>query len=516
MSVSETTPYDIVDYPGHAFPDTHPWRLAAVGILHGMAPADVRTARVLELGCGDGANLVPMAYALPDATFTGIDLAPRAIARGRAAADALGLRNLALEAMDLMDFAGEEGAFDYVIAHGLYSWVPEPVRDRALALCGRLLAPQGIAFVSYLARPGTQFREPLRDLLLERTAELSEPAAKIARARQLMRVFSSGPTGSDPFQELARSIAREFEDLHDGAIYHDWLTGENAALRVTDFVAHAGRHGLRFLGEAEYFMTRYEHDPMLAAARDELSALEARDPLLKEQYLDLLRGRRFRQTLLCRSDVSPRATLPSDFERLAVSSRLRPEGAVDPTTRDMAAFRSPVGSTIRIDHPAAKAALLALADAQPAAIPFDTLCAAARARSGSSAPAPADAEVLARVLLACTGAAYVEPFSLAPAFALRAGERPRASAVARYEITRGPMVTTLRHGSVRITDPLGGALLALLDGSRDRSQLATDLAARIRAGELPAPAGAGSADGDLADGLERSLEGLARSALLEA
>lgn len=503
------TLYDVVDYPGHARSDTHPARLAAVGILQGMRPPDVRSARVLELGCGDGTNLIPMAHELPGASFTGVDLSRRAIERGREFAGALDLRNLELIACDLLEYR-PEGSFDYIIAHGLYSWVPEPVRERAMQLCGGLLAPDGIAFISYLALPGTRYREPIRELLLQRTAHLERPEAKIEAARETMRIFSTGPTGSDPYQELMRRIARDFADYDDAGVFHDWLAEVNAPMSITDFVAHAGRHGLRFLGEAEYFMTRYEHDPMLVAARDELRALEERDPVLREQYLDVLRARRFRQTLLCRQSVQPRATRLSDLYGLAFTSRLEPVGTIDVRSREIAAFRSPAGNTLRVDHPAAKAALLALHEARPAPQPF-------RATLPKGA-GPADSEIVARVLLAGLSAAYVTAYSIPPAIATRPGPRPRASAVARYQISRGMQVTTLLHSSLKVEDPLGAALLGLLDGTRDRDALATILLQRIDAGELPAPwdQPTGDPTAVLRAGLDRSLEGLARSGLLEA
>ncbi|CAI8850760.1 methyltransferase regulatory domain-containing protein [Methylocaldum szegediense] len=477
--------------------------------MHGMHPADVRTARVLELGCGDGANLIPMAYGLPDTTFTGIDLSPCAIARGREAVEALGLKNIELTVTDLMDYR-PQGSFDYIIAHGLYSWVPESVRERLLQLCDELLSPHGIAFISYLALPGTRYREPLRELLLERTAHIEEPSTKIAAARDIMRIFCDCPNGIDPYQELMRTIARDFADLSDAAVFHDWLADINAPFSITQFVANARRHNLRFLGEAEYYMMRYEHDPMLGAARDELRALEERDPVLKEQYLDFLRARRFRQTLLCRDSVQLRPPTPSDLFELAFTSRLEPVGNIDVESREIATFRSPVGNTVRVDHPGAKAALLALHEARPAPMPFRSLL-----PDGTS---DADAEAVARLFLVCLGTAYMEPYSIAPPIAVRPGTRPRANAVARYQITRGNIVASLLHANVKIDDPLGTALLQLLDGTRDRSALAEALLVRIQAGELPAPfdLSAEDATATFLAGLDHSLEGLGRSGLLEA
>src|SRR3954471_17103755 len=139
------TAYDDVPYPSTPFPQTHPDRLATLATLFGMRPASVERCRVLELGCGDGGNLIPMALVLPESDFLGVDLAGEPIARGRSTIDALGLRNIEMRQDDLRAFANGADAgqeqFDFIIAHGVYSWVPEDVRDALLHICRRRLAP---------------------------------------------------------------------------------------------------------------------------------------------------------------------------------------------------------------------------------------------------------------------------------------------------------------------------------------------------------------------------------------
>src|ERR1017187_2313001 len=137
MSGKEPTAYDAVSYAGSPFSQTHPYRLAA-------APPE--RCRVLELGCGDGGNLIPMAYVLPGSTFLGLDAAHSAIAQGQEQIAALGLTNVTLVQVDLLE-AANLGTFDYVIAHGLYSWVPPPVQERVLAIASEALPPNGVAYV---------------------------------------------------------------------------------------------------------------------------------------------------------------------------------------------------------------------------------------------------------------------------------------------------------------------------------------------------------------------------------
>ena len=148
MTEPHPTSYDELSYPGQAVAQTHPDRLAVMAKLFGMAPAPLSGCRVLELGCASGANLIPMAEQMPDASFVGLDLSSRQIADGQAVIAALGLQNIELKQLDISDANDSLGKFDYIIAHAVYSWVPPEVQDKVLAICNANLAPSGVAYVS--------------------------------------------------------------------------------------------------------------------------------------------------------------------------------------------------------------------------------------------------------------------------------------------------------------------------------------------------------------------------------
>jgi len=112
MSQPQPTSYDEVPYGSNVFHDTHPDSLATWATLLGMQPPPVERCRVLELGCGTGANLMPMAQDLPGSHFVGIDLSPRQIAMGQEVVEALHLRNLELKAVSVLDVDASFGQFD--------------------------------------------------------------------------------------------------------------------------------------------------------------------------------------------------------------------------------------------------------------------------------------------------------------------------------------------------------------------------------------------------------------------
>ena len=136
--------YDQVPYPALSFSQSHPDSLAIMATLLGMTTAPVERCRMLELGCAVGGNLVPMAYALPDSEFVGIDSSASQITEGDAMIAALELGNITLKHLDILDVDPSLGQFDYIIAHGVYSWVPEAVRDKILQICKQNLAPNGV------------------------------------------------------------------------------------------------------------------------------------------------------------------------------------------------------------------------------------------------------------------------------------------------------------------------------------------------------------------------------------
>jgi SAM-dependent methyltransferase len=290
QAVLTGSPYDAIAYPGRPFAQTHPDRLATLATLFGLTPAALEDCRVLELGCGDAGNLVPMALALPGARFVGIDAAPGAIERGQRLADALELQNVELVATRIEDYAPPEDGFDYVIAHGVYSWVPAPVRDRLLESCRTALAADGVAYVSYNALPGGRLREALRDMLVFHTAGLEDARERIAQARELLRFLLAGAPADQPFAAAMRGHVERLVGSDDALLAHDELSEDNVSVYFHEFADHASRHGLQYLAEADFFemQTGVVPDAVSDALRD------VGDVVRREQYLDFLKGRMFR------------------------------------------------------------------------------------------------------------------------------------------------------------------------------------------------------------------------------
>lgn len=493
------TSYDAVTYPGYAYEQTHPDRLATQATLFGMAPAPPAACRVLEIGAGDGGNLVPMALALPDSEFVGIDLAAEPVARGASVIDELALSNVTLRVADVLELPADLGPFDYVIAHGVYSWIGPRPRDALVAACGRLLAPHGVAYISYNAYPGSYLRDMASDILSFHLQGVGEPAERLARARHLMRLVVAA-NARTPYAGVLRAHFERVLQHPDPLLYHDDLAEINTPVYFHEFVAHAARHGLQFLAEARLHDSQLHELPREVAS--ELGGLPD-DAVLREQYIDFVVNRMFRQTLLCREDVALDRNL--DARRLAglsFAGALRIERAVaeEPT------FVGRGGISFQPGRPQLSAAIEAIAAAWPRAVTFEQL---------AGGLGPAARERLGSELLEIHAAGVLDLHTQPPAPAAVPGSRPVASPLARRQAAAGlDRVTSLRHTSVRLEDPLAAHLLSLLDGSRDRSDLEVAIREFVAGGGLD---GTGvDPPADLAVALDAALARLAELSLLVA
>ena len=294
------TVYADVPYANRAHPQSHPDLLATGARLRGLVAPDPATARVLELGCNAGANLAAIAYAFPDATVVGVDYAPSAIAVARETASRLRLTNATFEVADIRDLTtGRLGAFDYVLAHGIYAWVPEDVREALVLAVAAHLQPRGLAYLSYNAQPGGHLRRVLREAALWHGRAAGTRSERAQAARELFDLLREVRGGRDATDWYGAGLDTELAYLapaEDALLVHDLLADAWSPAWVTELAGHAARHGLAYLGPARL------DDHRRARQEPEASALRAAagpDPARRDALLDLLTFRRFRESVLC-------------------------------------------------------------------------------------------------------------------------------------------------------------------------------------------------------------------------
>lgn len=451
-----TTPYDIVRYPSWPVPETHPAALAVFAALFGLPFVAHRCCRVLEIGCGEGVNLMSMAVTAPQAEFVGLDLAESAIARGRETARAAGLGNVTLLARDLLASADDLGRFDFIVAHGLYAWVPQPVRAAVMRLVGRSLSPHGLAFVSYNAYPGCRLREVLRDLLLDATRGLADPGETIGVAHAALRRQIGLWSENDPFQHALTIEARDMLKRPPELLFHDEL-GTTYAPQLLGTVVEAARaEGLDYVCDTspELIVEALWRSEKFESAM----SLTGGDWMRFEQLADFTDLRRFRRSIFCRAGQAiDRRAVDERLEGLFASAEITllkqepggPEGFT---------FRTATGAELTTRDPGFADLLARLGLAHPVSLSLEGI---------------GGYPELARAILHLFVSGVVTLSTGPSPFVLTPGERPQASPLACVQAAQGEThLASLCHRPVHMLDPGTRAFVALMDGTRTREELA--------------------------------------------
>jgi SAM-dependent methyltransferase len=477
--------YDEIPYPSLAVRRTHPSHLAALARLFGLPATSPRRCRVLELGCAAGGNLLPMAVDFPDSQFLGIDASARQISDGQAAVDALGLKNVELRPLDIMALPDDLEPFDYILCHGVFSWVPRAVQDRILQISRRWLAPHGVVYISYNAYPGWYLRAVVRDMMRYHVRNLQDPQEKIGQARALLEFLVGSASGrTEAYRQVLRDEAEILSHREDAYLFHEHLEETNQALYLHEFLERAEQVGLQYLADTEFSaMLPSDFGP-------DVSSLLERAPLVvQEQYLDFLRNRSFRGTLLCPAAL--------ELQRQIDPLRLTGCDVTLDTHLDMPAAPPPgdeplvchtAGETIRASHPVTKAAITCLNDVWPESPSFEELYRAMRQRLAAEAGSTAEQDAgwrrkLAEDLMTLYSRRLLRVLVDAPPCTARISSLPLVTPLARWQARQSDSAVTRRHESLRLTDP-GRCLVPHLDGRHDRAALSEVLRQAVAQGQL--------------------------------
>jgi methyltransferase-like protein/SAM-dependent methyltransferase len=477
MTEEESSSYDEIPYHSDPFPQTHPYVLATIATLFGMKPPPVERCRVLEIGCASGGNLIPMALELPESTFVGIDLSARQIGEAKETATVLNLQNARFQKANVMEIGPDFGEFDYIVSHGVFSWVPQPVADKILEVSCKNLSPNGVSYISYNTLPGWHMRGMIRDMMCFHTRQFKRSEVRVRQARALLKFLAdSVPGEKNPYGIYLKNELEFLQRMRDSYIFHDHLEKENNPIYLYQFIERAEAAGLQYLGESSFgAMALAAHD----LPANVMATLQQISPHLihREQYMDFVRNRTFRQTLLCHKEITlDRSLKPEYMTPLWVTSPAKPVAAgVDVSAKEPLEFRLPGGPAVPIRHPITKAAMVHLSEIWPRGITFDHLSAAARARldpqgQPDEVAAGRDAHTMASSFQSLYALGFIELGVRELPTSPPLSDRPVASPLVRLQAQRGQLVTNLRHRSVGVNE-LERRALEYLDGHHDRSQL---------------------------------------------
>ncbi len=364
--------YDAIPYTPQPFAQTHPQQLAILGRLFGIASTDPGRCRVLELGAATGGNLIPMAWYYPQCEFVGIELEPSQVAAGQALIEELGLTNIRFLQGDILTVdVLALGKFDYIIAHGVFSWIPENVRDAMLRLYKQCLQPNGIGYISYNASPGWHARGMVREMLLYHIRDIKDPVAQLNAALEFIDLMVDTLTSQE--SSLARYLLEEFHYLqhaNHSYVFHEFLEPYNHSYLFSDFIYLLEQNGLNFVCEsqlASMFAQRY-------GDRAEAFADTVDDGVRRETYLDFFNQRTLRESLICHAELQPDYAIDLDLlQQISVVSQLAPPQHLETGKAKAQLFTLPGGRKYSVTDPVAKLMLKRLYHAYPNALPCASL-----------------------------------------------------------------------------------------------------------------------------------------------
>ena len=472
--------YDTVPYESKPFAQSQPEQLAVMATLFGLHPTLPSRARVLELGCSGGGNLIPLAARYPSASFLGVDLSERQVASGKETISALGLKNIDLRHADIAAIKPGKVKFDYIICHGVFSWVPADVQDAIFRVIQENLAAQGVAYVSYNTYPGWKMREVIRDAMIFHAGSLTDPKQKLDQARAMINFTQEVSDERTAFGKMLREEAAIIGTAPDYYLFHDHLEADNRPCYFREFIDRAQSNRLGYLGESSIAdMAPQRFGEKVYGVLQQLSGGNI---LATEQYMDFFRNRTFRQTLLVHADTmkAVKRNLSPDLLRgFALSGALRPTRPFAPETGEEVEFRDLAGRSVKVVVPLFKAMLLSFFEAYPGSLDYETLVAGVWGKlEGKINLTDTDflsmGELLLRLMLDGLVRLHVEP-TLAPG---RTRNQPLAFPPARLAAVSGALTfTNVRHESIGLNQ-MDARLLALMDGQNSREQLVEKLVER--------------------------------------
>lgn len=458
--------YDLYLYPTKAQPQLHIENLCTTAFLRGFDPAPVATAKVLEVGCGTGLNLLPMAAAFPAAEFVGVDLAEQPIRMAKELAARFGLNNVRFHQADINEMADDFGEFDYMIAHGFYSWVPASARDSLWRIARGSLSEHGVIQVSYNTLPGALQMRYLRDFCQLHMRQFADRDTQLKEAWKLVETLAAMNDTDNP---LAMAAAQTLAKGFDTAI-HDEFAAINDAFYLGEVVTHAAARNLRYVGDAvQKFVLGLQRLPEGEAL---LTTLPQDDRVLLEQYRDFLSYRGFRQSLFAKasqiaSDVSYRDRLL----RCYLDSPLR---VGPPDGEGNRVFDAP---NLHMGFHSRNALLAELFQAfeasSPIPVPLQDFCedqVDAFRREGREV-----VDEFWELVEDLARNGLIQVHSCPPGIPSSLPERPKMAGIARWEALLGVALTNVFHRGQDVTDPLLRTLAAITDGTRTIPEICATL-----------------------------------------
>lgn len=459
--------YDRFFFESLPNPERHINRLYVMSLLFGGKPTPIDGARVLEIGCSTGSHLIPQAERYPGSYFVGIDLSASQISAGIKIVTDLGLSNISLSAQDIREWNESSGTFDYVICHGMFSWVDEDLRRILLEKISHSLAPDGVAYVSFNSSSTWRHRQSLQKIFQQADDRGMAPERRIQRIRSFVALLSDCmPSCADVNRSRVHDELSRLENVSDQLLLHEYLV-EGRSFLVSEISNLAATVGMTYLADARPRRSFYRYQRSLKPSA--LRAVFSRQSNSEnEDLFDTIEQKPFRGGLFVKTSTP----LSPSFERdrlgaLYMSSPLVPVSS----DGEKELFLSGNEEPVEVAEKAVAEFLRKLYQAWPSALPFTEML------DDSNNPAVIDA---------LTDLFWLQHIDLSfdnYGCAREAPARPSVLPSARYHAGSGGTVLSRRHEFVRMND-FERIVATLLDGTRTVDDIVGIAEEAIARGEI--------------------------------
>lgn len=280
--------------------ETTPAHLHWVALLQGYK-MPLERFRYLDLGCGQGFNLIQMAALHPQAEFVGVDFMPEHVANAKRLAADASISNVTFIEADFTRLAKDPcqlGLFDYVVAHGITTWVSAAVRLALFSLAQSVARPGGLFYNSYNAYPGWLHVTPFQHLLLQYQKQLDSFSA----TKKSIAVLSKLIESNGPIHRALPGLKTQLSTISSkdpSYVPHEYSNHSWQPVFSSEMIMLAIEHKFKFMSSAtlaEVFQGCYPAD------LNQIIQSE-RDPITRETIRDLALFQSFRRDVYVKGGV---------------------------------------------------------------------------------------------------------------------------------------------------------------------------------------------------------------------
>ena len=308
--------YNELLYKSNPFTYTVPALLEAQGKLFGLTPKDSRKARILELGSSFGGNIITQALYNPEAEFVGVDLTAEQVKKGNEVIEKIGLKNIKLIEKNILDINEDFGKFDYIIVHGVFSWVPDIVKEKIIKICNENLTEEGIAYISYNTYPGWKEADKIREMMLYANKYFPEVSQgdKVQRGKAFISIVAEQMKIYTDVAEKKGDFIKQIEgilNMQDYYVGHEQLENINDPMYLHEFVDMLRKENLQYISDVglRLSIASVYNDSTI----EKLQQLSQGDPVIKEQCLDYILDTKFRRSLICKNSQAEKLNFSETF-----------------------------------------------------------------------------------------------------------------------------------------------------------------------------------------------------------